>query len=58
MLLQQRFLPDAGFCRSISIGYQSKFVLLKTLRPCSFALDWWVGTIPNRIASLIYIDFH
>jgi hypothetical protein len=27
------------------------------LRPCSFVPDWWVGTIPNRIASLIYINF-
>jgi hypothetical protein len=27
------------------------------LRPCSFVSDWWVGTIPNRIASLIYINF-
>jgi hypothetical protein len=26
-------------------------------RACSFVLDWWVGTIPNRIASLIYINF-
>jgi hypothetical protein len=27
------------------------------LRPCSFVPDWWVGTIHNRIASLIYINF-
>jgi hypothetical protein len=27
------------------------------LRPCSFVSDWWVGTIPNRIASIIYINF-
>jgi hypothetical protein len=27
------------------------------LRPCSFVSYWWVGTIPNRIASLIYINF-
>jgi hypothetical protein len=27
------------------------------LRPCSFTSDWWVGTIPSRIASLIYINF-
>jgi hypothetical protein len=26
-------------------------------KPCSFVPDWWVGTIPNRIASLIYINF-
>jgi hypothetical protein len=26
-------------------------------RPCSFVPNWWVGTIPNRIASLIYINF-
>jgi hypothetical protein len=24
----------------------------------SFVPDWWVGTIPNRIASLIYINFN
>jgi hypothetical protein len=28
-----------------------------TFRPCSFVPDWWVGTIPSRIASLIYINF-
>jgi hypothetical protein len=28
-----------------------------SLRPCSFVPDWWVGTIPIRIASLIYINF-
>jgi hypothetical protein len=28
-----------------------------SFRPCSFLLDWWVGTIPDRIASLIYINF-
>jgi hypothetical protein len=27
------------------------------LRPCSFLPDWWVGTISNRITSLIYINF-
>jgi hypothetical protein len=27
------------------------------LRSCSFVSDWWVGTIPSRIASLIYINF-
>jgi hypothetical protein len=27
------------------------------LRPCSFVPDWWVVTIPDRIASLIYINF-
>jgi hypothetical protein len=27
------------------------------LRPCSFVSDWWAGTIPSRIASLIYINF-
>jgi hypothetical protein len=27
------------------------------LRPCSFVADWWVRTISNRIASLIYINF-
>jgi hypothetical protein len=27
------------------------------IRPCSFVSDWWVGTIPGRIASLIYINF-
>jgi hypothetical protein len=26
-------------------------------RPCSFVSDWWLGTIPSRIASLIYINF-
>jgi hypothetical protein len=25
-------------------------------RACSFVSDWWVGTIPNRIVSLIYIN--
>jgi hypothetical protein len=28
-----------------------------TVRPCSFVRGWWIGTIPNRIISLIYIDF-
>jgi hypothetical protein len=28
-----------------------------SFRACSFVSDWWVGTIPNRIASLIYINF-
>jgi hypothetical protein len=28
-----------------------------TFRPCSFVSDWWAGTIPSRIASLIYINF-
>jgi hypothetical protein len=34
--------------------------LLQTnrLRPCSFVSDWWVGTISNRIVSLIYINFN
>jgi hypothetical protein len=27
------------------------------LRTCSFVSDWWVGTIPSRIVSLIYINF-
>jgi hypothetical protein len=27
------------------------------IRPCSFVPDWWVGMIPNLIASLIYINF-
>jgi hypothetical protein len=27
------------------------------LRACSFVPNWWVGTIPNRITSLIYINF-
>jgi hypothetical protein len=27
------------------------------IRACSFVPDRWVGTIPNRIASLIYINF-
>jgi hypothetical protein len=27
------------------------------LRPSSFVPDWWVGTISNRIDSLIYINF-
>jgi hypothetical protein len=26
--------------------------------PCSFVPDWWIGTIPSRIASLIYINFN
>jgi hypothetical protein len=30
---------------------------LFSFRPYSFVLDWWVGTIPNWIASLIYINF-
>jgi hypothetical protein len=30
---------------------------LNRLRPCSFLPDWWVGTIPDRIDSLIYIKF-
>jgi hypothetical protein len=34
--------------------FRSTFVHLK---PCSFVSDWWVGTIPSRIASLIYINF-
>jgi hypothetical protein len=28
-----------------------------SFRPCSFLSDWWVRTIPSRIASLIYINF-
>jgi hypothetical protein len=31
--------------------------LRATLRPCSFVPDWWIGTITNRITSLIYINF-
>jgi hypothetical protein len=31
---------------------------MNLLRPCSFVLDWRVGTIPNRIASIIYINFN
>jgi hypothetical protein len=27
------------------------------LRLCSFVSDWWGGTIPSRISSLIYINF-
>jgi hypothetical protein len=30
---------------------------MQSVRSCSFVLDWWVGTIPNRIVSLIYINF-
>jgi hypothetical protein len=29
-----------------------------SLRPYSFASDWWVGTISSRIAFLIYINFN
>jgi hypothetical protein len=29
----------------------------RVLRACSFVLDWWVRTIPNRINFLIYINF-
>jgi hypothetical protein len=29
----------------------------KRLRPYSFVSDWWVGTIPSRIVSIIYINF-
>jgi hypothetical protein len=32
-------------------------LISESVRPCSFLLDWWVGTIPDRIASLIYIKF-
>jgi hypothetical protein len=36
----------------------ASFLLAKVkLRPCSFVSDWWVGTIPSRIAYLIYINF-
>jgi hypothetical protein len=28
------------------------------LNPCSFVSDWWAGTIPGWIASLIYINFN
>jgi hypothetical protein len=28
-----------------------------SLRRCSFVPNWWVGTITNWIASLIYINF-
>jgi hypothetical protein len=37
------------------MGYQAVFP--SCFRACSFVPDWWVGTIPNRIASLIYINF-
>jgi hypothetical protein len=36
---------------------QSSHGIPMQIRPCSFVSDWWVGTIPNRIASLIYINF-
>jgi hypothetical protein len=26
-------------------------------RPRSVVMDWWAGSIPNRITSLIYINF-
>jgi hypothetical protein len=31
---------------------------VRMFMPCSFLPDWWVGMIPNRIASLIYINFN
>jgi hypothetical protein len=37
--------------------YIHKLFLAVLLRACSFVSDWWVGTIPDRIASLIYINF-
>jgi hypothetical protein len=30
---------------------------MKRLRPCSVFTDWRSGIIPNRITSLIYINF-
>jgi hypothetical protein len=38
-------------------GPKLKLRTTRILRPCSFVSDWWVGTIPTRIASLIYINF-
>jgi hypothetical protein len=39
------------------IERQLQETLSNGIRPCSFVSDWWVGTIPDRIASLIYINF-
>jgi hypothetical protein len=41
----------------VSVLVVTVLPLISHVRPCSFVPDWWVGTIPNRIASLIYINF-
>jgi hypothetical protein len=38
-------------------GTPAPLALHILLRPRSVFMDWWAGTIPNRIASLIYINF-
>jgi hypothetical protein len=46
---------DSGSNKAEGISEDRNF--LDQLRPCSFLPDWWVGTILDRIASLIYINF-
>ena len=40
-----------------SAGSLAGLLGMNLLRSCSFVPDWWVGTISNWIASLIYINF-
>jgi hypothetical protein len=40
-----------------AVHHAPRIRLSFTFRPCSFLSDRWVGTIPNRITSLIYINF-
>jgi hypothetical protein len=51
--------PVCIVCKSDSVCLFSHIAQksVSSFRPCSFALDWWVGTISNRIDSLIYINF-
>jgi hypothetical protein len=44
-------------CWHDMVGSPHQTATVLQLRPCSFLSDWWVGTISDRIASLIYINF-
>jgi hypothetical protein len=50
--------PYLRECYSIESPFMQMMLCSSSiLRPCSFPSDWWIGTIPSRIASLIYINF-
>jgi hypothetical protein len=51
--IQDQILTYADLFQDRILTYADLF----HLRPCSFVPDWWVGTISNRIASLIYINY-
>jgi hypothetical protein len=51
--VQRRYFVKLFFC---FVTLFRQHVVFR-IRPCSFVSDWWVGTIPGRIASLIYINF-